>query len=84
MDAHITDSTAHNLGIPALLAEQMGVEQKGLLKCSTHTVLRYDVDMASVVHSAEEKVGMKNIFRGFMIEVGIVPKHDSISLSSVK
>ena len=51
---------------------------------TTHTTLAFDRDMADVIHKIEENIGMNNIFRGFLVEVGIDHKQDSVSLASIK
>ena len=45
----------------------------GQIECVTHGVLAFDRDIVQEAHKVEDKVGMDNIFKGFLVEVGIDP-----------
>ena len=55
-----------------------------IFKCVTHGVLAFDRDIVQQAHKVEDKVGMDNIFKGFLVEVGIDPKQDSVAIASMK
>ena len=56
----------------------------GQIECVTHGVLAFDRDIVQEAHKVEDKVGMDNIFKGFLVEVGIDPKQDSVAIASIK
>ena len=58
----------------------------GQIACVTHGVLAFDRDIVQEAHKVEDKVqvGMDNIFKGFLVEVGIDPKQDSVAIASIK
>ena len=83
-DTHMTDSTAHNKGIAAYLAVKHDLDEPaGQLYCDSHTTLGFDRSMSNIVKNIEEKMGQANIFSGFMLDVGLDKKQDTVSLSAV-
>ena len=60
------------------------MDRAGQIECVTHGVLAFDRDIVQEAHKVEDKVGMDNIFKGFLVEVGIDPKQDSVAIASIK
>ena len=60
------------------------MDRAGQIECVTHGVLAFDRDIGQEAHKVEDKVGMDNIFKGFLVEVGIDPKQDSVAIASIK
>ena len=54
----------------------------GQIECVTHGA--FDRDIVQEAHKVEDKVGMDNIFKGFLGELGIDPKQDSVAIASMK
>ena len=72
VDVHMTDATAHNKGVSAILAKEFHREvEAGQIFCDTHTVLGFDRSMIKVINSIEESMGMQTIFKSFMGNVDI-------------
>ena len=68
----MTDSTAHNKGLGAILADKMGCDEAaGQLFCSTHTTLAFDHDISAIINKIEQSIGMTNIFAGVLVDVSI-------------
>ncbi len=78
------DSTAHNKGVAAALAVTFDREEAaGQIFCDSHTTLGFDRGTSKVVNSIEGCMGMENIFNGFLLDVDIDQKKDTISMSTV-
>ena len=85
ISVHVTDATNHNKGIAVALANKMDRDvPAGQIECVTHGVLAFDRDIVQEAHKVEDKLGMENIFKGFLVEVGIDPKNDSVAIASIK
>ena len=85
VDVHITDSTAHNKGLAAAVAEKFGRESPaGQIYCTTHTALGFDRAMEKVANAVETEIGMENLFQAFLIDVEIDSNHQSVSIGTLK
>ena len=84
VDSHMTDATTHNKGLAQCVADKMEREvAAGQLFCGSHTNLAFDRTMSEVIHIIEDSMGMSNIFSGFLVDINIDQKQDTISLSAV-
>ena len=84
VDVHMTDATAHNKGVTAILANEFHREvEAGQIFCGTHTVLGFDRSMIKVINSIEENMGMQTLFKSFTGNVDIDQKKDTIAISTI-
>ena len=75
MHVHITDSTAHNKGLAAAVAEKFWRESPAeQIYCTTHTALGFDRAMEKVDNTVKTEIGMENLFQAFLIDVEIDSK----------
>ena len=87
IDVHMTDSTSHNKGITENLAatekKRNFTEKKiaGQIFCNSHTKVRFDKGTAKTIHSIENKIRMQNIFSGFLLDIDIDQRKDSVSIN---
>ena len=84
VNCHMTDSTAHNKRLGVVLADKMGRDEAaGQLFCSTHTTLAFDRDISLIINKIEQSIGMTNIFAGFLVDVSIDQRQETVSLSAL-
>ena len=75
----MTDSTEHNKGFTALLADMYNLNTvKGQLFCGTHTTLGFSRAMNNVSAAVERDMTLKAIFNNFMIDLDFDSKHGSV------
>lgn len=81
IDAHMTDSIAHNKGLATKSTEKMGREHPAdQLFCNPHTAFRFDQGFEAIINTTEMEIGMDNIFSSFLLEVSIDHNNETISL----
>ena len=77
VDMHMTDSTSHNRGIADSVAVKLNREDTaGQTFCTSHTTLGFDREIKTIVHDVEEKLGMENVFKGFLVNINLDPNQD--------
>ena len=80
VDAHMTDSTEHNKGFAAILADMYNLDtQAGQLFCGTHTTLGFSSAMNSRVSLIERDMTLEAIFQNFMVDLDFDSKHGSVA-----
>ena len=68
IDVHMTESRSHNKGIAKNLGETFHRKEiAGQIFCDSHTTLGFDKGIAKTIHTIENKMGMQNIFSGFLL-----------------
>ena len=84
VDLHMTDSTAHNKGIGTNLANKTNRDDEaGQAFCDSHSSLGLASDISQCVNKLENEMGMSNIFSGFLVDVDIDQKYETVSLNAV-
>ena len=64
---HMTDSTYHNKGIAENFAEPFHKREiSGQIFCDSHTTLGFDKGIPKTICMIENKMGIQNIFTGFL------------------
>ena len=80
----MTDATSHNKGIAEACADLFDrPDVAGQLFCNSHTSLGFDSGIQNVINQVEIEMKMENIFKGFLLELNIDQKHESVSLTFV-
>ena len=80
VDTHMTDSTSHNKGFAAVLAELYNLDDAaGQLFCGSHTTLGFSSAMNKVVKVIETDMKVETILSKFMVGMELESKHGSLS-----
>ena len=80
IDVHMTDSTEHNKGFAAVLAELLDLDDaKGQLFCGAHTTLGFSSAMNSRLSVIERHMTLEAIFNNFMVDLDFDTKHGSVA-----
>ena len=80
VDTHMTDSTSHNKGFAALLAELYNLDEPaGQLFCGSHTTLGFSSAMNKVVKMIETDMKVETILSKFMVGMELESKHGSLA-----
>ena len=53
----------------------------GQLFCASHTTLGCEREIRSTVHMLKDKLGMENFSKGFLVDVYLHSKYDTVSSS---
>ena len=70
VDLHLTDSVSHNKFIGEDVPKLFDLDTKpGQIFCATHIGLGFCSSMNSSIHHIEDKLGIKNIMEGFVVEI---------------
>ena len=84
VDLHLTDSVSHNKFIGEDVPKLFDLDTKpGQIFCATHTGLGFCSSMNSSIHHIEDKLGIKNIMDGFVVEIEYESKNGSIIVQFV-
>ena len=80
----MTDSTYYNKEIAKNLAEAFHRKEiAGQIFCDSRTTLGFDKGIAKTIHTMENKMGIQNIFSGFLLDFDIDQRKDSVSISAI-
>ena len=80
VDAHMTDSTKHNKGFAALMADMYDLAKPARqLFCGTHTTLGFAAGMNKQIAIIERDMTLEAIFNNFMVDLDFDSKHGSVA-----
>ena len=80
VDVHMTDSTEHNKGFAAILAEMYSLEKPaGQLFCSSHTTLGLARAFNKVMRLVEGDMELEKQVQTFMVDLDVDSKNSSVA-----
>ena len=81
IDVHMTDSKFHNKGIAKNLAETFHRKEiAGQIFSDCHG---FHKGIVKTIHNTENKIGIQNIFSGFLLDINIDQRNNSVSISTL-
>ena len=80
VDAHMSDSTAHNKDIASSLADLYDLDTPvGQIFCNTHTTLGFSSGMNKVMRVVEAGMNLEDVTKGFMVDLDYDTKNSSVA-----